>query len=203
MKSKNEILDRIYNLSGEPDECVCAYKDWAGTYDEDTLGGMNYVGPRVAAAHLAKLLNPSAMVLDAGCGTGLVGVELADLGFKTIDGLDISAEMLSQASKKGPYRNLQREDMTQPLSYNTAAYDAVICVGTFTHAHVGPKGFNELIRVTKAGGPLVATIHEEVWSDGYEEHFKHLEAEGIASVKSISDEAYHINRCKLVTLEVA
>jgi predicted TPR repeat methyltransferase len=203
MKSKNEILDRIYNLSGEPDECVGAYKDWAGTYDEDTLEGMNYVGPRVAAAHLAKLLKPSAMVLDAGCGTGLVGVDLADLGFKTIDGLDISAEMLAQANKKGRYRNLQIEDMTQTLSYATAAYDAVICVGTFTHAHVGPKGFNELIRVTKSGGLLVATVHEEVWSDGYEEHFYELESEGIASVKSISEEAYHINSCKLVTLEVA
>jgi 2-polyprenyl-3-methyl-5-hydroxy-6-metoxy-1,4-benzoquinol methylase len=201
MKSKNDILERIYNLSGEPEACVDAYKDWATTYDQDTVDGMNYVGPRVAAERLAGLLEPDATVLDAGCGTGLAGVELAGLGFKTIDGMDISPDMLDEARKKGPYRHLKTEDMTGALSYKRGAYDAVICVGIFTHAHVGPKGFNELVRVTRPGGPIVATVHEDVWPDGYDAHFKALEADGLASVQSISDEAYHINRCKLVTLE--
>ncbi len=203
MKAKNKILEKIYNLSGEPDECVEAYKDWAKTYDADTVEGMNYVGPRVAADRLAELVDTSALVLDAGCGTGLAGVELANIGFETIDGMDISPDMLKEAHKKGFYRNLQTEDLTQPLSYETAGYDAVICVGTFTHAHVGPKGFNELIRITKSGGPVVATIHEEVWPDGYEDHFEYLKMKGLAEVRSISEEAYHVNRCKLVTLQVA
>jgi SAM-dependent methyltransferase len=93
--------------------------------------------------------------------------------------------------------------MTQPLSYETNVYDAVISVGTFTHAHVGPKGFDELIRITKPGGAIVATVHEEVWPDGYEEHFKHFEQNGLAKVSAISEEAYHVNRCKLVTLQAA
>lgn len=202
MQSKNTILEKIYSLSGEPDDCVDAYKDWAETYEEDTVDGMNYVGPRVAAKRLAELVKPDAVMLDAGCGTGLAGVELAELGFTTIDGMDISPDMLDQARKKGVFRDLQVEDMTQKLSYADNAYDAVVCVGTFTHAHVGPKGFDELIRITKPGGPIVATVHEEVWPDGYDAHFKALEADGLASVKSISEEAYHINRCKLVTLDV-
>ncbi|MCR9128989.1 MAG: class I SAM-dependent methyltransferase [Alphaproteobacteria bacterium] len=202
MKSKNPVLDKIYNLSGKPEECVDAYKDWAKTYDQDTVGGMNYVGPKISAKRLAALVGPDARILDAGCGTGLAGVELAELGFKTIDGMDISPDMLGEARKKGPYRELQVEDMTKPLSYETDAYDAVVCVGTFTHAHVGPKGFNELIRVTKPGGPIVATVHEDVWPDGYEDHFRALEADGRARVKSISEEDYHVHKCKLVTLEV-
>lgn len=202
MKSKNPVLDKIYNLSGKPEECVDAYKDWAKTYDQDTVEGMNYVGPRISAKRLAELVGPDAAILDAGCGTGLAGVELAELGFKTIDGMDISPDMLEEARKKGPYRGLQVEDMTKPLSYDTDAYDAVVCVGTFTHAHVGPKGFNELLRITKPGGPVVATVHEDVWPDGYEEHFKALEADGRAKVKSISEEDYHVHKCKLVTLEV-
>ena len=202
MKAKDTVLEKIYNMSGDPEECVDAYKDWAKTYDEDTVGDLNYVGPKISATRLAELVKPDAVVLDAGCGTGLAGVELKELGFGTIDGMDISPEMLDEARKKGPYRALQVEDMTKPLSYATGAYDAVICVGTFTHAHVGPKGFDELIRVTKPGGPIVATIHEEVWPDGYEDHFKKLEANGRAKVKSISEEAYHVNKCKLVTLEV-
>lgn len=201
MKAKNEILEKIYNLSGEPEECVDAYKDWAKTYDQDTVDGMNYVAPRIAAERLADLAKADAVALDAGCGTGLAGVELADLGFKTIDGMDISPDMLDEARKKSVYRDLRVEDMTQKLSYDTDSYDAVICVGTFTHAHVGPKGFNELIRITRPGGVIVATVHEEVWPDGYGDHFKALEAEKRITVKSISEEAYHVNRCKLVTLE--
>jgi ubiquinone/menaquinone biosynthesis C-methylase UbiE len=202
MKSKNPVLDKIYNLSGKPEECVDAYKDWAQTYDQDTVGGMNYVGPKISAKRLAELVGPDAEILDAGCGTGLAGAELAELGFKSIDGMDISPDMLEEARKKGPYRGLQVEDMTKALSYDTDSYDAVVCVGTFTHAHVGPKGFNELLRITKPGGPVVATVHEDVWPDGYEDHFKALAADGRAKVNSISEEDYHVHKCKLVTLEV-
>ncbi|MCH8488816.1 MAG: class I SAM-dependent methyltransferase [Oceanicaulis sp.] len=200
--SQNPILERIYNLDGGPEECRDAYKDWAKTYDEDTVEGMGYVAPAVTADKIASLLKRDAVILDAGCGTGLAGVELAERGFKTVDGMDISPDMLERAREKGAYRTLQTEDMTQPLSYETDAYDAVVCVGTFTHAHVGPKGFDELVRITRRGGPIVATIHEDVWGDGYEAHFAKLEAAGAAKIASIEEAPYHLNKCKLVTLDV-
>ena len=55
MKSENEILNRIYNLSGDPEETRDAYKDWAENYDDDTVGGMGYVGPAVASEKLRAL----------------------------------------------------------------------------------------------------------------------------------------------------
>lgn len=199
--SKNPILERIYNLDGGTDETRDAYKDWAESYDEDTVEGMGYVAPAVAADKVKSLLKPDAIILDAGCGTGLAGVELAKRGFKIIDGMDLSPEMLEMARDKGAYRNLQPEDMTGTLSYATDGYDAIVCVGTFTHAHVGPKGFNELVRITRPGGPIVATVHEEVWGDGYEAHFAKLEEDGKAKIVSIEEAPYHLNNCKLVTLE--
>ncbi|EKV27387.1 hypothetical protein C882_1889 [Caenispirillum salinarum AK4] len=70
-------------------------------------------------------------VLDAGCGTGLVGVELATRGFPVVDGLDISPEMLGEARAKGVYRDLVEADMTKPLTaLATDAYAGVISVGT-------------------------------------------------------------------------
>jgi len=42
-------------------------------------------------------------------------------------------------------------------------YDAVTCVGTFTHGHVGPFAFRELIRVTRAGGYICFTFRDEAW----------------------------------------
>jgi cyclopropane fatty-acyl-phospholipid synthase-like methyltransferase len=84
--------------------------------------------------------------LDLGCGTGVGGVDLANLGVTTIDGLNISAAMLAHANQKGRDHNLPIEAITQTLSYPTAAYDAAICVVTFTHTHVGPRRFKQLIR---------------------------------------------------------
>lgn len=198
--SRNPILNRIYNLQGGPEECRDAYKDWAQSYDEDTVEGMGYVAPGVMADKIASLLQPDAVILDAGCGTGLAGEALAGRGFKTIDGMDISPDMLEVARGKGAYRTLQTEDMTSPLSYETNTYHAVMCVGTFTHAHVGPRGFDELVRITRPGGPIVATVHEEVWGDGYEAHFARLEAAGAARLGGIEDAPYHLNTCKLVAL---
>ena len=99
--SKNPILERIYNLDGGPEETRDAYKDWAKSYDEDTVEGMGYVAPAVAADKVKSLVKPDAVILDAGCGTGLAGVELAERGFKTIDGMDLSPEMLDVAREKG------------------------------------------------------------------------------------------------------
>tara|TARA_B100001179_G_C18559746_1_gene389977 strand:+ start:50 stop:673 length:624 start_codon:yes stop_codon:yes gene_type:complete len=199
--SENPILNRIYTLKGEPDEVRDAYKDWAQTYEKDTVEDMGYIAPAVVADKIAALMPDAKLVLDAGCGTGLAGVELSQRGFKTIDGMDISPDMLDMAREKEVYRNLQVEDMTGPLSYESNTYDAVSCVGTFTHAHVGPKGFNELLRITKPEGMVVATVHEDVWDDGYQEHFKALEAAGKARVTSIEDAAYHLHGCKLCVLQ--
>ncbi len=200
--SQNPILNRIYNLDGGPEECRNTYKDWAKTYDKDTVEGMGYVAPAVTADKVEALVARDAVILDAGCGTGLAGAALAERGFTTIDGMDISPEMLDQARAKGAYRTLQTEDMTRPLSYDSNSYDAVVCVGAFTHAHVGPKGFDELVRITRPGGPVVATIHEDVWGDGYEARFAALEAAGAAKIASIEEAPYHLNTCKLVTLQV-
>jgi len=205
MKSKNEILNRIYNLSGAPNECRDAYKDWAETYDADTVEDMGYVGPAIAAKKLGALgVAPTDPVLDAGCGTGLAGAELKALGFTAINGMDLSPEMLEVARSKDVYDDLREADMTKPLPYEDEAYAAIICVGAFTHAHVGPKGFDELVRITQSGGPVVATVHEDVWdADKYHDHLARLEAQGKARIREAEKADYHIHKCRLVVLEAA
>lgn len=207
--SSNSHLQRIYNLKGTPESCAEAYRDWAKTYDDDVLMDMGYVAPWMAAEALAKLIQESkrkdVVLLDAGCGTGLVGDVLSkELGFINIDGSDISPEMLRQAELKNCYRKLTIEDLTKTLGHADDLYDAVICVGTFTHRHVGPEGFDELVRVTKPNGHIVATIHEEIYvSLGFEKHLQDFEKEGKAKICSIIDAPYHLNSCKLVTIQAS
>jgi SAM-dependent methyltransferase len=66
-----------------------------------------------------------------------------------------------------------------------AAYDTVVCVGTFTHGHVGPEGFAELVRVLRPGGVFVATVLDDIWSaGGYEAETVALAGRGVVDVVS-------------------
>lgn len=143
-----------------------AYRDWACLYDHDTCKTMGYVGPQTAAAMLDRYLDSrQSRVLDAGCGTGLVGEILHRLGYAHVDGMDYSRDMLAEAEKKGVYRRLMQQDMNERLTIGDDSYDATICVGTFTYTHVGPEAFNELVRITRPGGLICFTIRDGAYQD--------------------------------------
>lgn len=155
-----------------------AYRKWAGLYDRDTIGVMGYVGPKAAASMLDTYLDSkSSRVLDAGCGTGLVGEVLCKMGYENIDAMDFSSDMLDEAAKKNVYSRLLQADMNQRLEIEDDAYDATICVGTFTYAHVGPHAFDELVRVTRPGGYICFTIRDGAYQEyGYRDKMLEMEA---------------------------
>ena len=94
-------------------EAAAVYRDWAASYDDDVFGRLGFTGSaRIAELLVAHLPDRSAPVLDLGCGTGAVGVRLAELGVTTIDGVDLSPEMLAIAERTGAYRTLSVADLT-------------------------------------------------------------------------------------------
>lgn len=207
MEPENALLKRAYALDGDAGKIRELYADWAESYDGDTVGGMGYVAPVIAAEALAGALGEAEAVLDAGCGTGLVGLELKRRVDAAIDGIDLSPGMLEQARDKGVYRHLAEADLTVRLDVPDDSYDGVVSVGVFTSGHVGPQAIDELARVARPGAPLVVTVHEKVWeSDGYPEHLKGMEKRGMLRIRAVRDAAYHQKegyRCKLCVLEAA
>ena len=118
------------------------------------------------AVMLRQVLAPeNTQILDAGCGTGLVGLALASQGYTNITGLDYSEAMLDEAAGKGVYESLERADLTAPLALSANHFDAVTCVGTLTLGHVGPEALTELIRVTRPGGYLCFSVRDEAWAE--------------------------------------
>lgn len=113
----------------DADAARAVYDEWAETYDAE-LGhdDQGYIGPDVAADALVRVVGPGATVLDAGCGTGLVGAALAARGRFDVDGVDISPGMLARAQAVGVYRRLAVADLTRRLGVDDGAYDAVVCV---------------------------------------------------------------------------
>ncbi|MBB4303484.1 putative TPR repeat methyltransferase [Rhodobium orientis] len=207
MEPNNPLLKRAYELSGDPEEIRRLYADWADAYDRDTLEGMGYVAPAIAADVLAKSLCDSDRVLDAGCGTGLVGQELAKRTDADLHGIDLSADMLDAAAKKDVYSTLREADLTRPLEIADNSFDGVISVGVFTSGHVRPDALAELARVAKPGAPVVVTVHENVWDkDAYASQIEAMKAAEHIRACAITTAPYHDKEnysCKLCVMEAA
>ena len=87
------------------------YNSYAAKYDGmQEMSGFNdpYEMAKTAVARLAQPGQPlesgEAKIMDFGCGTGLMGIELKKVGYTNIYGIDGSAEMLAIADTKGVYK---------------------------------------------------------------------------------------------------
>ena len=189
----SDYLRRAYALDGAP-AAQELYDQWANAYDND-LNAMDYQSPQRAVEAVLRHLNhdndKEVTILDAGCGTGMVGTCFASSSLQSrfvIDGLDLSEGMLAVSRKKNVYRHLDVANLDEPLKQQEGAYNVVTCVGTLTKGHVGPKVFREFVRVTARGGLVVATVHNDVWvSGGYEKEVEDLRAAAVVDVLSTDE----------------
>jgi len=62
------------------------------------------------ARFCAELVDPRALVLDAGCGTGRVAVHLDELGFHPV-GVDVDESMLAVSRRAAPHLPWHRADL--------------------------------------------------------------------------------------------
>jgi predicted TPR repeat methyltransferase len=180
-KGPSEFVEAAYNLDDEAG-MVEFYRKWAEDYDHQMLDQLGYTSPTKIAQHLAEHLPDSgATVFDVGCGTGLTCVYLAEKGYTSLDGIDLSPDMVRVAAQRGIYRELLVGDVNQPLERENASYDGVISSGTFTHGHVGPQPLDEIFRILKPGGILACTVHEDLWeSMGFKQKLDQLVDAGSA-----------------------
>lgn len=155
--SNNEAIDAALHLDGDPQNVKQFYEDWARNYNLDTTSS-DYTGPAISAKLLSQSLPAKdSMLLDAGCGTGLVGIELKALGYDRVDGFDLSDSMAEQAIATGAYQQvLGGIDMMRAAeNYADANYAAILSVGVFTLGHVPPEALIVLLQLASPGGLLL------------------------------------------------
>ena len=168
------------SASQNDQELLDVYKKWASIYDKDNDDLLGTVSqPNSVQIFHKYLSDKNQKIIDVGCGTGLVGVELSKLGYTNFDGIDISKEMIDIAIDRG-YRSLFLGNLNDSLPLESNSYDAALCVGVFTHGHVGPSRLIELIRVIKPQGLLCFTVNEDGYeSYGFDKVIKELEAKKV------------------------
>jgi predicted TPR repeat methyltransferase len=193
--SANPAIDAALGLDGDPDRVRTYYEDWAETYDLD-VGSAEYSGPSIAAKLLRQHLSGrNARLLDAGCGTGLVGIELGALGFGRVDGFDLAEAMAAQARASGCYRKvLGGIDMMRAGDYYAeASYDAVLSIGVFTLGHVAPEALRVLLRLTRAGGLMIISTRSQYYQrTGYRQLVDELVAQDrLAILRQLMNAPYN------------
>lgn len=174
--SRSERVRAIYNAPSR-DELSRAYDAWAAQYDAD-VEALGYVNPMVALGLCTRYVRGDRPILDAGCGTGLMGQMLALLDYAEIDGLDMSMGMLRRAAGRGVYRRLHHAVLGERLPLPDAAYGGILAIGVFTTAYAGPEALDELLRITEPGGTLVFTVTQAMSEAGFQARQDALEAEG-------------------------
>ncbi len=120
---------------------------------------------RIALKLLDRFLSPplapggarerkSQMLLDVGCGTGVVLEELEDRGEPI--GLDMSPLALSFCKRRGLKRLVRGDATAMPLGVGRC--EAIVGLDVFEHIEDDGRAFVEAFRVLEPGGILVMSV---------------------------------------------
>ena len=166
------------------------YDDWAPTrYDAD-LAEWGYEAPQRAAAMLAAAVT-TGPVLDAGCGTGLVGVELRQLGIGPVIGGDFSPVSVETARRRGVYEQVVELDLNALLAFDDRRFRAVVSVGVFSYLTDSEATVRELLRVVEPGGRVLFTQRTDLWDERDFTSLLHgLADEGVCDVSVTEPQPY-------------
>lgn len=159
------------------------YDIWAKTYDADVGSVEDYLAPMETARVAKTVFEPSARIMDAGAGTGLVGEALTREGFSNLIAVDYSARMLEIARGKQIYTELHRCDLSAPTRFATASFDGVITCGTTSQ--MPNASLPEFVRLVRPGGQIIFAVVPDLWAKfGYADRLAELQEAGRLSVTS-------------------
>lgn len=132
---ENEDKQEIYNL-------------WSKDYDA-YVKSIGYQGPKNMTNLLKDRIDKDAIILDFGCGTGLLGEQVKKkLKPKQLIGVDISIGMIDKCKKKKIYDKLYCVDITKNNIFKINNIDYIVSCGVFLEGHVSfniiPKIMNML-----------------------------------------------------------
>lgn len=135
------------------------HEKWESTYRK----GMNVGFYEEVCDYIVSFLSPpkDALVLDAGCGSGVKSLLLAKRGF-IVNGVDFSEIPLRKARENVKLARLQDKITFESadilsLPFTENRFDYVLCWGVLMHIPDVNEAINELYRVLKPGGFLIVS----------------------------------------------
>jgi len=158
MITQIKYFPKAYGLKTQED-INNLYDDWAETYDVEVKEN-GYVSPARIASALKSFLAFDALIYDVGCGTGLSGVALKEMGFLNIHGSEINPNMLKKAQLSGAYQSLKIGDISNPFPDKVGAYDAIVAVGVIGAGAAPAQLMSEALNSLSPGGYLAFSLND-------------------------------------------
>ena len=151
-----------------PDAYVARVFDGFAASFDAKLASLEYKAPEfVLAAVALRCGKPQRAldVLDAGCGTGLCGPQLAPWA-RRLAGVDLSEGMLRQAVGRRVYDELVAGELVEFLGLRAAAWDLIVSADTLCYFGA-LEGFAAAARAAlREGGTLAFTVEAHADVDG-------------------------------------
>ena len=110
------------------------FDSFAFKFESSLVDNLEYKIPKIINDVLLKNYNNDSLgsVLDLGCGTGLVGVEIKEYCSYLV-GIDVSGGMLELARQKNIYNKLIHLDIADYLKNEDLNFDTFIAADVFTY----------------------------------------------------------------------
>lgn len=159
-----QVFDNlVQKVDDDPASVKQLYDDWAEGYNAN-LTAWGYDAPQVGVSYLTGHVDPGAPVLDAGCGTGLVGQHLRAAGFSSVTGIDFSDDSLQLAQASGVYQAVQSVDLTAlPTALPSNHFAAVICIGVMSYLPDVEATCREFCRLARAGATIILSQRSDLF----------------------------------------
>lgn len=138
------------------------FDSFADSFDTVLTGELGYNSPELLREMAGKLPGPAGkfpMMIDLGCGTGLVGRYFADLVDYLI-GVDLSEKMLAKAAAKGDYAELHCRDIIEFLDEFSGQVDLLVAADVLIYLGDLQPFFSRADKVLRPGGKLLFTTEK-------------------------------------------
>ena len=129
----------------------------------------------------------SLRVFEVGAGNGMVGRELAELGVRSIVGIDIidEAKMAAERDRPGVYEDYLVLDLTnmppdEKRRLQGHGFNCLVTVAALGFGDIPPNAFAEAYNLVEEGGLVAFNIKEDFIADGDGSGFSRLIERGLA-----------------------
>ncbi|MFT5486200.1 MAG: putative TPR repeat methyltransferase [Paracoccaceae bacterium] len=139
------------------------FDHFAEDFDKQLLEDLEYRAPKLIHALFREVSPGSASdldILDAGCGTGLSGIDFkAHAG--SLTGVDLSSEMLKLAKARRLYDNLHEDELAAFMRANPGRFDLIVAADVFCYIGDLAESLEAALVTLKTGGLMIFSVEAQ------------------------------------------
>ncbi len=145
------------------------FDDYAPRFEDALVGRLGYRTPEaletvIRMAMARRGLGRFGRGLDLGCGTGLMGGRLRPL-VERLEGVDLSANMLGEARRKGIYDRLEKADLKAVLDMEQASIDLIVAADVLNYVGALEAPLAAAGRALRQGGITAFSLETHAGSE--------------------------------------